>query len=130
MFLFPINIFFHDFLHNLILLFLLLFLLKDLEFGLPSTKSREPYHVNHYWFSTLGAQIEKFVSVLQVLCWTITEMQARNGGLKLPTLCTRKHVWLSATSVLLLTLYNTPFKLAVKWIAYTLTYQIRTFKRK
>ena len=87
-FFFPINFFYHYFLLHLLHLSLLLFLLKDLEFGLPSTKSREPYHVNHYRFSTLGAQIGKFDSVLQVLCSTITEMEALNLG----TLCTRKHV--------------------------------------
>ena len=79
-FFFRINIFSHYFLHHLIHLSLFLFLLKDLEFGLPNTESQEPYHFNHYWFSSLGAQIGKFDTVLQVLCSTITEMQARNGG--------------------------------------------------
>ena len=64
-FFFPINIFYHYFLHHLIHLSLLLFLLKDLQFGLPSAKSREPYHVNHYWFSTLGVQIGKFDSIFK-----------------------------------------------------------------
>jgi len=47
---------------------------------LPSTKSLEPYHVNHYWFPTLVVEIGKFNLIRHVLCSTIIEMQSRIGA--------------------------------------------------